>query len=182
MALELLESESKVRIVTAPKVITQNKKPATITSTDTTSFAIQTVSVGAPPITTFQSIPVVLNLAVTPQVTNEGSINMEVNLSKGSFGGRPSAQAPPDTTQRSITTNVLVDNGSTVVLGGLYTTTNAESHSGIPFLKNLPLVGWLFRTPENPSTSRNELLIFLTPRIINQEEAGLIDKGKSATL
>lgn len=180
MALELMESESKVRIVTAPKIITQNKKPATITSTETTSFAVQTVAIGAPPITTFQSIPIVLNLSVTPQVTNEGSINMEVNLSKGSFGGRPSEQAPPDTIQRNITTNVLVDNGSTVVLGGLYTTTNSESHNGVPFLKDLPLVGWLFRTPHNPSTNRNELLIFLTPRIINQEEAGLIDRDKSS--
>lgn len=182
MALELLESESKVRIVTAPKIITQNKKPATITSTETTSFAVQTVAIGAPPITTFQPIPIVLNLAVTPQVTNEGSINMEVKLSKGSFGGRPSQAAPPDTVQRQIQTNVLVDNGSTVVLGGLYTTTNSESHNGVPFLKDLPLVGWLFRTPYNPQTSRNELLIFLTPRIINQEEAGLIDRTKSSSI
>jgi len=182
MALELLESESKVRIVTAPKIITQNKKAATISSTETTSFAVQTVQVGVPPVTTFQPIPIVLNLAVTPQVTNEGSINMEVNLSKGSFGGRPSEQAPPDTVQRQIQTNVLVDNGSTVVLGGLYTTTNSESHSGVPFLKDLPLVGWLFRTPYNPQTSRNELLIFLTPRIINQEEAGLIDRNKNSNI
>lgn len=182
MALELLESESKVRIVTAPKIITQNKKAATITSTETTSFAVQTIAVGAPPTTTFQPIPIILNLSVTPQVTNEGSINMEVNLSKGSFGGRPSQQAPPDTVQRQIATNVLVDNGSTVVLGGLYTTTNSESHNGVPFLKDLPLVGWLFRTPYNPQTSRNELLIFLTPRIINQEEAGLIDRNKNSSI
>lgn len=182
MALELLESESKVRIVTAPKIITQNKKAATITSTETTSFAVQTIAVGAPPTTTFQPIPIILNLSVTPQVTNEGSINMEVNLSKGSFGGRPSQQAPPDTVQRQIQTNVLVDNGSTVVLGGLYTTTNSESHNGVPFLKDLPLVGWLFRTPYNPQTSRNELLIFLTPRIINQEEAGLIDRNKNSSI
>ena len=107
---------------------------------------------------------------------------MEVSLTKGSFGGRPSEQAPPDTAQRQITTNVLVDNGSTVVLGGLYTTTNSESRSGMPFLKDLPLVGWLFRTPHNPQTSRNELLIFLTPRIINQEEAGLIDRNKNSNL
>lgn len=182
MALELLESESKVRIVTAPKIITQNKKAATITSTETTSFAVQTIAVGAPPTTTFQPIPIILNLSVTPQVTNEGSINMEVNLSKGSFGGRPSQSAPPDTVQRQIATNVLVDNGSTVVLGGLYTTTNSESHNGVPFLKDLPLVGWLFRTPYNPQTSRNELLIFLTPRIINQEEAGLIDRNKNSSI
>lgn len=175
MALELAENESKVRIVTAPKVITQNKKPATITSTETTSFAVVNNTIGQN-ITTFQQLPISINLTVTPHVTNEGSVAMEVQLTKGAFGGRASAAAPPDTITRNINTSVLVDNGSTVVLGGLYSTTNSESHSGIPFLKNLPLVGWLFRTPHNPNTSRSELLIFLTPRIINQEEAGLVDR------
>ncbi|MBY0516184.1 MAG: type IV pilus secretin PilQ [Bacteriovoracaceae bacterium] len=179
-ALELMESESKVRIVTAPKVITQNKKPANITSTETTSFLVTTVANGA---TTqaFQTIPVSVNLTVTPQVTNEGAINMDVQLSKGAFGDRPGANAPPNTTTRQLKTNVLVDNGSTVVLGGLYGTTSTESHSGIPFLKDLPLVGWLFRTPYNPTNTRSELLIFLTPRIINQEEAGLIDRQNSSS-
>lgn len=179
MSLEMLETQSKVRIVTSPKVITQNKKPATITSTETTSFAVVTQSV-AGTITTFQQAPISMNLSVTPQVTNEGSINMQVNLTKGSFGDRPDPAGPPNTTQRAINTNVLVDNGSTVVLGGLYTNTSSESHSGIPFLKDLPLVGWLFRTPHNPNNTRSELLIFLTPRIINQEEAGLTNRGANA--
>jgi type IV pilus assembly protein PilQ len=181
MALEMLESESKVRIITAPKIVTQNKKTATITSTETTSFAITQVVPGAPPVTSFEQTPIILNLTVTPQVTNEGSINMEVKVDKGSFGERQFAGAPPNTTNRQISTNVLVDNGSTVVLGGLYNTATSESHNGIPFLKDLPLVGWLFRTPYNPSTVRNELLIFLTPRIINQEEAGLIDRSSESS-
>lgn len=181
VALEMLESESKVRIITAPKIVTQNKKTATITSTETTSFAVTQVVAGAPPVTSFEQTPIVLNLTVTPQVTNEGSINMEVKVDKGSFGERQFAGAPPNTTNRQISTNVLVDNGSTVVLGGLYNTATTESHSGIPFLKDLPLVGWLFRSPHNPQTLRNELLIFLTPRIINQEEAGLIDRSSESS-
>ncbi len=178
--LELMESESKVRIVTAPKVITQNKKAATITSTETTAFLVTTIANGQS-INTFRSIPVSINLTVTPQVTNEGAINLDVNLTKGAFGDRTSPNAPPNTTTRVLRTNVLVDNGSTVVLGGLYSTTFTENHSGIPFLKDLPLVGWLFRTPYNPSNARNELLIFLTPRIINQEESGLIDRQNSSS-
>ena len=181
IALEMLESESKVRIVTAPKIITQNKKTATITSTETTSFQVVTQQQGSPPLTSFEELPVVLNLTVTPQITNEGSINMEVSVAKGSFGERPTQSAPPNTTNRQINTNVLVDNGSTVVLGGLYNTVSSESHSGMPFLKDLPLIGWLFRTPHNPATARNELIIFLTPRIINQEEAGLIDRSADSS-
>ncbi len=184
VALELMESESKVRIVTAPKIVTQNKREATITSTDTTSFQVQTAQPGAPPLITFQQIPVALSLKVTPQVTNEGSINMAVTVNKGSFGPRPpgAALAPPNTTERQLTTNVLVENGSTIVLGGLYSTETSENHQGIPFLKDLPLVGWLFRTPHNPQTARTELLIFLTPRVINQEEAGLVNRSSAPTL
>jgi type IV pilus assembly protein PilQ len=173
--LQLLESESKVRIVSSPKIITQNKKAATISNSDQTSFQTTTVSNG---VTTagFENVAANLNLTVTPQVTNEGSIAMQVNLTKSGFGARLTNTAPPNQTTRTITTNVLVDNGSTIVIGGLYSTESSESVSGIPFLKDLPLIGWLFRTPYNPTNKRNELIIFLTPRIINQEEAGLVDR------
>jgi type IV pilus assembly protein PilQ len=171
-ALNLLESESKGRIISSPKVITENKRKAEITSTDTTSFAVVT-GVGDAATRSFETIDAKLNLAVTPQVTNEGSISMEVELTKEQFGAPPQADAPPDKAQRSIKTNVLVENGSTVVIGGVYNYQKEEFHSGIPFLKDLPLIGWAFRTPYNPIVQKNELVIFLTPRIINQEEAGL---------
>jgi type IV pilus assembly protein PilQ len=178
MALELLETESKLRIVTSPKVITQNKTPATITSEEVFNFVVQNFTPTGIPQIQISPIRAPITLTVTPQVTNEGSINMDVNLMKGSF--KTAVVGPPGTVTRSLITRVLVDNGSTIVLGGMYTTTETQSHSGIPFMKDLPLVGWLFRTPHNPTTDRSELLIFLTPRIINQEEAGLVDR-QSAT-
>ena len=64
---------------------------------------------------------------------------------------------------------------STIVIGGLYNYTKTDTHSGVPFLKDIPLIGWLFRTPYAPEVSKSEMMIFLTPRIINQKEAGLID-------
>lgn len=175
MALELMESEDQGRVVTSPKVITQNKKPAVISSTDAVNFL---TSVPGPTGTTTQitNVSVVLNLTVTPQVTNGGTINLDVNLSKGGFGTTNIEGAPPPTTQRNIRTSVMVDNGSTVVLGGLYSTSTRESHSGVPYLKDLPIIGWLFRSSYNPATTRNELLVFLTPRIVNQEEAGLVGR------
>jgi type IV pilus assembly protein PilQ len=107
---------------------------------------------------------------------------MAVTISKTGFLGRIADNAPPDTLRNNIDTNVLVENGSTMVLGGLYKTQESQSHSGLPFFKDLPLIGWLFRTPYNPSQSKSELIIFLTPRIINQEEAGLVDRNTSAKL
>lgn len=172
--LQLMESEAKGRVISSPKVVTQNKKLATITSSQQTSFRVQTLSTGtAPAQASFQNVSADLNLSVTPQVTNDGAVSMQVTLSKSTFGNRPTSDAPPNQTRRNITTNVLVDNGSTVVIGGLYQTEVNETISGIPFLKDLPLVGWLFRTPQAPDTSKNELIVFLTPRIMNQDEAGL---------
>jgi type IV pilus assembly protein PilQ len=174
--LQLLESESKGRVISTPRVVTQNKKAATITSSQQTSFRVQQTGVGATSIATFQNISADLTLTVTPQVTNDGAISMQINLAKSSFGVRPSADAPPNLNRRNITTNVLVDNGSTVVIGGLYQTDTLDTISGIPFLKDLPLLGWLFRTPKSNATSKNELIIFMTPRIMNQEQAGMSDR------
>ncbi|MBH47631.1 MAG: hypothetical protein CME71_05630 [Halobacteriovorax sp.] len=175
-ALQLMENESKGKIIASPKVITQNKKKANLSTTDTTSFTV-TTGAGDTASTSFQEVSADLSLEVTPQVTNEGSIALEIALSKSQFGTRPSPDAPPNKQTRKVNTNVLVDNGSTIVLGGIYSYTKSESHSGIPFLKDIPLIGWLFRTPYAPSTTKNEMIIFLTPRIINQEEAGLVDRG-----
>lgn len=178
--LQLMESESKGRIISTPRIVTQNKKAATITSSDQTSFRVQQLATGtAPAVATFQNVSATLNLSVTPQVTNDGAISLSINLAKSAFGLRPSVDAPPNQTSRNITTNVLVDNGSTVVIGGLYQTSNLEEVSGIPFLKDIPLIGWLFRTPYAPDVNKNELIIFMTPRIMNQEEAGLLNTAKS---
>ncbi len=175
--LQLMESESKGRIISTPKVITQNKKEATINSSEQTSFQVTQVQAGATnPVVTFQNITADLNLKVKPQITNDGSISMDIDLTKSAFTTRPSTAAPPNKSTRSVKTTVLVENGSTVVIGGLYQTQSLESSSGIPFLKDLPLVGWLFKSPYNPESTKNELIIFMTPRIINQDEAGFVER------
>ena len=111
-------------------------------------------------------------MATCPELQKEG-----FNFSAGTVA----AGAPPNKTSRSVSTNVLVDNGSTVVLGVIYQVSEEKSHQGIPFLKDLPLFGWLFRTQNQTDISKTELIIFLTPRIINQEEAGLVEKEDTLT-
>lgn len=102
---------------------------------------------------------------------------MEVSLQKDSLGAQIAINNPKGETKRTVKTQVLVENGSTVVIGGIYTYESRENHSGIPFLKDIPLLGWLFRTQYNPDTTKKELIIFITPRIINSEEAGLVERG-----
>ena len=170
-----MESESKGKILSSPKVITQNKQKATLKSSKTNSFR-EITGTGDDRTVSFKEIAATLELEVTPQVTNEGSILLDVNIKKADFGERPFPDAPPNKLGNDIKTNVLVENGSTIVLGGLYEYSKREQHSGIPFLKDIPLLGWLFRTPHAPQTTKREVIIFLTPRIINQAEAGLIDR------
>lgn len=174
--LNLMESEDKAKIISSPKVITKNNVKAEITQDENAYYLEQTVTDGN---TASKWVPqnAKLKLEVTPQVTNEGSISLDVQVLKDSLGSAFAASAPRPETKRKIATQVLVDNGATVVLGGIYTYVNTENHSGIPFLKDIPLIGWLFRTKYNPATEKKELIIFLTPRIINQEEAGLVDRG-----
>lgn len=172
--LNLMESESKARIVSAPKVITQNNQAANITTNTTKRFRTTNVDQGVQT-ETIQQVQVSLSLQVTPKVTNEGSIAMKVNIQKDGFANQTIVGQLPETTSRNIQTNVLVENGSTLVIGGLYQTDNNIIEAGIPLLKDLPLIGWLFRNSYNPKNSRNELMVFLTPRIVNQEEAGLVN-------
>lgn len=176
--LQMLERETKAKIIASPKVITENKKEAKISTTDSRFFpVIARDEDGAVANSEFKELKASLDLLVTPQVTNDGSISLDISLKKEQFGAQVDSTIPPPIQSRDIKTRVLVDNGSTIVIGGIYNFEKTESSSGVPFLKDLPLVGWLFRTPYNPSTNKNELIIFLTPRIINQEGAGLSTQG-----
>ena len=175
-SLELMESESKGKVISSPKVITENNKAATISNTVTRRFVVNSRDADGNIIPTSTPIPATISLNVTPKVTNEGSIALAVAITKQGFGGQEVVGELPSTTDRTVNTNVLVENGSTVVIGGIYQTEDFKVESGVPFLKDLPLVGWLFKNAYNPSKSRNELIIFLTPRIINQEEAGLVNR------
>ncbi len=178
--LRLMESESKGKVISSPKVITKNNVEARIEQIEQGYFPeTGTAAAGSASqvSTTWKSQEATIDLKVTPQVTNSGSISLSVELSKDTFLAKAAATAPADTVKRKIKTQVLVDNGNTVVIGGIYTYITLENHSGVPFLKDIPLVGWLFRTKYNPSTDKKELIIFLTPRVINQEEAGLVEKS-----
>jgi len=186
--LNLMESESKGKVISSPKVITKNNVAANITEEQVKYYAFTppntstaTSATGGATTTVapkdFTSQTAKLELSVTPQVTNDGSISMDISVNKDSFNdGVAASDGPKDIIKRKVKTSVLVDNGSTVVLGGIYTYSQSESQSGIPFLKDIPILGWLFKSSYKPNQSKNELIIFITPRIINQEEAGLTDK------
>lgn len=176
--LKLMESEQKAKVVSSPKIVTKNNVKAEITQNEQIYYPEVTQNLADGTATTsWRSQQANLSLSVTPQITNEGSISLKVDVVKDSLGAAILSGQPREETKRKISTEVLVDNGATVVVGGIYTFATSEGHSGVPFLKDIPLLGWLFRTPYNPQDDKKELIIFLTPRVVNEQEAGLVERS-----
>jgi type IV pilus assembly protein PilQ len=159
------ESDSQVKIIASPKTVVINKETATIL--ETTPVLVQgtttVAGVGTVPAATVQNANI--GLTVKPTVTNDGSVMLQLTATKDvPFG--------PGIGNRKIDTTVLVDSGSTLVIGGIYTSSITHSSSGIPFLRKIPIIGALFGS-DTSGTDRSELFIFITPRILNPKEAGL---------
>ncbi|HET6655520.1 MAG TPA: type IV pilus secretin PilQ [Gammaproteobacteria bacterium] len=165
LELSALQAEGHGQVISRPHVITSNQHEAFIKQGVEIPYQ-QASSSGA---TNTQFKEAVLSLRVTPQITPDNKIIMDLDVSKDSKGSPvPSATGGtvPSIDTREVKTQVLVDNGDTVVLGGIYETSRIESVNKVPLLGDIPLLGFLFR---NTTTTNNkkELLIFVTPKILS---------------
>ena len=166
LELSALQSEGRGEIVSTPRIITANQKEAIIKQGVEIPYQ-ESASSGA---TTTQFKEAVLSLTVTPQITPDNNIIMDLIVSKDNVGElTPSATGGlvPSIDTRTVETQVLVRDGQTVVLGGIYETERRETISKVPFLGDIPGVGALFRSKSNVS-NKAELLIFVTPRILTE--------------
>ncbi len=163
--LQALEKEGVVKIVSSPKVVAQNNRKATILSGQKIPYPTQQGGAAGGAITV-AFIDANLQLDVTPQITNEGTVLLELKIQKAEADFSRTVNGTPTILNKSIETQVLVRDGGTAVLGGVYITTNTKGQTGVPFLMHLPILGALFRTKSN-SESTQELLIFITPRILH---------------
>lgn len=159
LELSALEADGKGKIVSSPRVITADQKEASIEQGVEIPFQKATNS-GA---TAIDFIKANLSLRVTPQITPEGSIILDVEVTKNSVGQATSAGFAINT--KRIKTQVLVDNGGTVVIGGIFELIENENETKVPFLGDLPVVGNLFKTKARTS-NKQELLVFLTPKLL----------------
>jgi type IV pilus assembly protein PilQ len=164
--LQALESEGTLKIVSSPKVVTQNNKKATILSGEKIPYPTQQGGAAGGAITV-AFIDANLQLDVTPQVTSEGTIIMDLKVEKAEADFSRTVNGTPTILRKSIETQVLVRDGGTAVLGGVYITNSNTGNTGVPFLSKLPLIGFLFRTTSRSETN-TELLIFITPRVVKQ--------------
>jgi len=164
--LTMLENENKVKIISSPRTVVLNKQQASIVSTE--PFPItQTVASDTSTVTSTTFIDAELSLNVTPTVTNDQSVLLQLEISKDVV------VAGSGIGQRNLNTNILVDNGSTLVIGGIYTSSETIAEGGFPILRKIPIIGRLFGF-EGDSVSRTELFIFVTPRILNLKSTGLV--------
>lgn len=162
LALELsaLESDGRGKIVSSPRVIAYDKTKAIIEQGIEIPYQMATSS-GA---TAVSFRKAVLKLDVVPQITPDGNISLELDVSKDSVGTLTASG--PSINTKHIKTQVLVDNGGTVVIGGIYTEDQQEKDTKVPFLGDLPGVGVFFKN-KSKTILKNETLVFITPKLIN---------------
>lgn len=165
LALGLSEIENLIHVLSAPRIMVLNGEKATI-SQQTEDIDVVTTQSDQTTQTAPQRIQAVLEFEVSPEVTAVGSIYMEINMRREFFGAQQGPQGARPKNSRSAKTKVLVGNGQTIVIGGIYQKDEARSDEGIPILRHIPILNWLF-SKFTKSEQRNELLLFLTPRIVD---------------
>jgi len=166
LELSALQAEGRGEIVSTPRVITANQKEALIEQGVEIPFQ-ESSSSGA---TTTQFKKAVLSLTVTPQITPDDNIIMDLQVNSDSVGELVASATGgfvPSIDTREIRTQVLVRDGQTVVLGGIYETERREVANKVPLLGDIPGVGALFRSTQNVA-NKSELLIFVTPKILEE--------------
>lgn len=161
LELQALQTEGRGEVLANPRVVTSNQKEALIEAGTEIPFQ-EASSSGA---TTVSFKPAVLSLRVTPQITPDDRVIMDLQINQDTVGQEFSGIPSVDT--QALSTQVLVDNGDTVVLGGIFNQTNTKDVEKVPFFGDLPYLGLFFRT-EAVRDEKNELLIFVTPKIIKE--------------
>lgn len=164
LEISALEAEGKGKVVSSPRVITADQQRALIEQGEELPYQAATSS-GA---TSVQFRKANLKLEVTPQITPEGNVILDVDVTKDSVGRSTAAGFAIDT--KHVKTQVLIDNGGTVVIGGIFEQSETESVSKVPFLGDVPVLGNLFKT-KSRTTGKTELLIFLTPKLVTDRSA-----------
>jgi type IV pilus assembly protein PilQ len=164
--LSAAENEGRVRTLSAPKVATLDNQEAEIRQG--TQVPYTTVDSSGRTVVAFQDA--FIRMKVTPHITNDRRVSMKIEAERTFPGDRIDFQGGFAfvLNQRKASTNVLVSNGSTIVIGGLMQTTDTVAEAGLPWMRNIPALGWLFKNHSVGPNDKTELLIFLTPTILEE--------------
>ena len=161
LELQAAENDSRNKTISSPRIVTLNRKAATINNTQQVTILTGVNATTGLPI--YQTFSAPLTLGVTPSVNPDNRISLELNIAKSTITNATTGSLDTNT----VTTNVIVENGGTVVIGGFSRESELQTQDRVPFLGDLPYVGFLFKTTTK-SQSRSELLVFITPRIVTE--------------
>jgi type IV pilus assembly protein PilQ len=165
LELSALELDGRGKVVSSPRVVTADKVKASIEQGSDIPYQTNT-QLGGPGQIQFRKA--VLRLEVIPQITPEGSIFLDVKVNKDTPSATVSGSGGIAIDTKNVTTQVLVENGGTVVLGGIFQQTETTTTTKVPWLGDIPVLGFLFKDTFKQN-NRNELLIFITPRVISEK-------------
>ncbi|SFK42214.1 type IV pilus assembly protein PilQ [Nitrosomonas aestuarii] len=163
LELSALETDTKGRVIASPRVVTAHGVEAIIEQGDRVPFQ-QATSSGA---TSIRFVDAVLRLKVKPLITFDNQIDMELSVNQDKIGQSVNAFLPPAINTKQVTTKVLVENGGTVVIGGIFERNENNVVNKVPLLGDIPYIGHIFRNTSKRDDKR-ELLVFVTPRILNE--------------
>jgi type IV pilus assembly protein PilQ len=166
LEIQASETDTTAKTISSPRVVAENNAPAKISS-GTTYY--MTIPASGNTQASSVTIDATLALTVTPQITPDGRVKMRLQVQDKSLAGPPTI-AGADVNTREISTDATVDNGGTLVLGGVTKVDTGERIDKVPFLGDLPFLGVLFRT-KSINSEDTELLVFITPRILDQKIA-----------
>ena len=154
------EKNGLTKTISRPRITTLDNKEAKISQGDSVPF--ETTSSSG---TQTSFIDATLELTVTPHITPDGSVSMKIKASRNSIGSFRSAAGTPSISKKEASTEIIVKSGETAVIGGIVVSDESNASSGIPWLKEIPILGWLFKN-KSTADSQTELLIFITPNIV----------------
>ncbi|MBI3814647.1 MAG: type IV pilus secretin PilQ [Nitrospinae bacterium] len=160
LRLSALESTGKARILSTPKITAMDNKEAVIESGRSIPYPT-TSSAG----TSIQFADATISLVVTPRITPDNYVSMKIVATKNEADFANQVQGTPSIIKKKANTELLVKDGDTTVIGGLYKTTKTESVAGVPWFMKIPILGWLFKKQIDKDDGE-ELLIFITPKIV----------------
>ncbi len=163
--IDAMESNGLGKVIASPRVLTLDNKQAFIEQGLEVGYLVPSTVVGQPSTVDFKEVT--LSLTVTPHVTQDNRISLNIEIKKDDILGY--YEGIPRSSTKKATTELLIDDGDTLVIGGITKTAENDGTKGIPLLSKIPILGWLFK---NQSTDRTdeELLIFMTPRILQLEQ------------
>jgi len=159
LEISALEADGKGKVISSPRVVTADKVAAVIEQG--VEIPYQSATSSGATSTSFRKANLSLN--VTPQITPDGNVVLDVDVNNDSVGATVPGGVSINT--KHVKTQVMVENGGTVVLGGIYQMTQQNDTSKVPFLGDVPVLGYLFRTTAD-TNSKSELLVFITPKIV----------------